>query len=279
MGKGVKYMIISALGFSLMQLCVKYLKHLPVTEIVLFRSIISLVLSLAILQKEKVNPFGNSKKYLILRGVFGVTALSLFFYTLQNLPIATAITIQYLSPIFTALFAIKILKEPMKKMQWVYFFISFLGIAVIKGFNQEVELKYLVAGVVSAIFAGLAYNMIRKVKDTDHPVVVVFYFPLIATPVMALLSINYWVMPIGMDWVYLILMGIFTQIAQVYMTKGWQSGQANKIASLKYIGIVFALFFDFTLFNILPEWTTIVGIVLVLSGVLLNVVKPFKLKN
>ena len=274
---GIKYMLISSFAFSLMQLCVKALSDLPFTELVFFRSLISLGLSLAILKRARVHPLGNNKLFLVLRGVFGVTALSLFFFTLQNLPIATAVTIQYLSPAFTALFAIFILKEPMKPLQWVFFGLSFLGIGLIKGFEDEVETIYFVAGVVSAVFAGLAYNMIRKVKDTDHPVVVVMYFPLIATPIMGIISIFYWETPQGLDWILLLLMGVFTQIAQVYMTKAWQSEAANKIASLKYVGIFFALGWDFLLFDITHGWATFAGIALVLSGVVLNVL--FKTKK
>jgi drug/metabolite transporter (DMT)-like permease len=254
-----------------MQLCVKFLSHIPFTELVFFRSLISIVLSLGMIYKLRINPLGNNRKFLVLRGVFGVTALSLFFYTLQKLPIATAITIQYLSPILTSVFAIWILKEPVPTKRWLFFGISFLGILVMKGFNPDLELKYFIAGLISAVFSGLAYNMIRKVKDTDHPVVVVLYFPLIATPVMAVVSLFYWVTPVGLDWLYLLLMGIFTQIAQVYMTKGWQSDKAGKIAGLKYIGIGFALFFDFSIFGIVPSWQVLGGIALVLSGVLMNV--------
>ena len=264
-------MLISAFAFSLMQVCVKMLTGYPVTELILFRSIVSLVLSLGVLFRVRVSPFGNSKKYLILRGIFGVTALSMFFYTLQKLPIATAITIQYLSPIFTSLFAIWILKEPMRKKQWLFFAISFAGILVMKGLNNDIKIEYLLIGVVASAFAGLAYNMIRKVKDTDHPVVVVLYFPLIAIPVMAVFSYYEWKTPVGVEWLILLAMGIFTQIAQVAMTKAWQMESANKVASLKYVGIVFALFFDFTLFSIIPPWTTVAGILLVLLGVVLNV--------
>ncbi len=271
MSKGVQYMIISALGFSLMQLCVKFLSHIPFTELVFFRSLISIVLSLGMIYKLRISPLGNNRKFLVLRGVFGVTALSLFFYTLQKLPIATAITIQYLSPILTSVFAIWILKEPVPARRWLFFGVSFMGILIMKGFNPDLELKYFIAGLVSAVFSGLAYNMIRKVKDTDHPVVVVLYFPLIATPVMAVISLFYWVTPQGIDWIYLLFMGIFTQIAQVYMTKGWQSDKAGKIAGLKYIGIGFALFFDFSIFGIVPSWQVLGGISLVLAGVLLNV--------
>ena len=270
-------MLFSSFAFSLMQLCVKALSHLPFTELVFFRSLVSLFLSLVILKRAKVNPLGNNKLFLILRGVFGVTALSLFFFTLQNLPIATAVTIQYLSPAFTALFAIFILKEPMKPLQWVFFGLSFIGIGFIKGFDDDVETIYFVSGVVSAVFAGLAYNMIRKVKDTDHPVVVVMYFPLIATPVMGVVSFFYWETPLGWDWLLLLLMGVFTQIAQVYMTKAWQSEAANKIASLKYVGIFFALGWDILLFDITHGWATFVGIGFVISGVVLNVL--FKTKK
>ena len=268
--KAVPYMIVSSLGFSLMQLCVKFLSHLPTVELVFFRSLVSLILSLVTLYKLGIHPMGNNRKFLVLRGLFGATALSLFFYTLQNLPIATAITIQYLSPIFTAIFAIFILGEKMKSIQWVFFTLAFAGVAVIKGFNSDVSLKYLLAGVTSAVFAGLAYNMIRRVKDTDHPVVVVFYFPLIAIPIMGALSLFNWVTPHGKDWLILILMGIFTQIAQVYMTKAWQSDTANRIAPLKYIGIIFALSFDFFLFDIVPSFYTFIGILLVVGGVVFN---------
>lgn len=254
-----------------MQVCVKFLEGFPVSELVLFRSIISLVLSLFVVWKVGISPFGNSKVYLVLRGIFGVIALSMFFYTLQNMPIATAITIQYLSPIFTSLFAIWILKEPMKKRQWLFFAISFSGILVMKGLNNDIKTEFVVIGIIASIFAGLAYNMIRKVKDTDHPVVVVLYFPLIAIPIMTIFSLQYWKTPVGMEWLILLAMGVFTQIAQVYMTKAWQTESANKVASLKYVGIVFALFFDLTLFNIIPPLTTIAGIALVMLGVVLNI--------
>ncbi len=270
MRQSVKYMLVASFAFSLMQVCVKFLEHIPFTELVLFRSIVSLALSLVVVWRIRINPFGHNRKFLVLRGIFGVIALSLFFYTLQKLPIATAITIQYLSPVFTSLFAIWILGEPMKPRQWLFFAISFSGIIVLKGFQDGVPVKYIVAGVISAIFSGLAYNMIRKVKNTDHPVVVVLYFPLVALPLTLIASLKFWVMPQGWDWLILLLMGVFTQVAQVNMTKAWQTEEANKIASLKYIGILFALFFDFTLFGISPTWNVVAGIVLVLSGVILN---------
>jgi drug/metabolite transporter (DMT)-like permease len=263
-------MLISVVGFALMNLVVKNLKHIPATELVLFRSIVSLVLSYIMIRKRKLNPFGNNKLFLVLRGVFGVTALTIFFHTLQELPIGSAITIQYLSPIFTVIFAIFFLKEKMQPIQWLFFLIAFAGIAVIKGFDPNITFRLLVLGITSAIFSGLAYNCIRKLKDTDHPVVVVFYFPLIATPIMLILSYFNFVMPIGWDWLLLLLMGILTQIAQIYMTKAYQHSQMDKTAPLKYLGIIFAIAFDVLIFGVVYTPLAYVGIALVIAGVVLN---------
>lgn len=272
-------MLISVLGFSLMNLTVKYLDRLPATELVLFRSIVSLILSLYFIRRRNLSPWGNQKIYLIGRGLAGVTALSLFFYTLQKLPLGSAITLQYLSPIFTALFGIFILKEKVKWWQWLFFGLSFGGIALIKGFDTEISPLLFVLGISSSIFAGLAYNFIRKVKNTDHPLVVVLYFPLIATPVMAVISIFNWVTPIGLEWALLLLMGILTQIAQINMTKALQLVEANEITGFKYLGVIFALGFDFFLFGHTYEWPVLVGMVLVVSGVLLNLLLKAHLRQ
>lgn len=264
-------MLLSTLGFALMQLTVKFLDRLPATELVLFRSAVSLLLSLQFIWRKRINVWGNNKKFLILRGVFGVTALSLFFFTLQRLPMGSALTMQYLSPIFTTLFGIFLLREKVRHWQWLFFLISFAGIALIKGFDPNITPLLLGLGIVSSIFAGLAYNCIRILRKTDHPVVVVLYFPLVATPIMAIVSAFNWVTPIGWEWLLLVLMGCFTQVGQIYMTKALQSAELNTITSFKYLGVVFALSFDFFIFGTTYQPLALVGIVLVLAGVIINV--------
>lgn len=270
-------MLISVVGFALMNLTVKYLKGIPATELVLFRSLVSLVLSYIIIKRKKLNPLGNNRKLLMLRGVFGVIALTLFFYTLQYLPLGSAVTIQYLSPMFTAFFAIFLLKQPTRPLQWFYFLVAFAGVFLIRGFDPNITPLLLLAGLGSAVFAGLAYNVIARLKDSDHPIVVVFYFPLIATPAMLVFSFFYWETPQGWQWPLLLLMGVLTQIAQLYMTKAYQVSAVNQVAGLKYLGLLFALGFDFFLFGITYPPMAMLGIGFVLSGVLLNIIHKGKL--
>jgi drug/metabolite transporter (DMT)-like permease len=119
----------------------------------------------------------------------------------------------------------------------------------------------------------MAYTCIRKLKDSEHPLVVVLYFPLVAIPIMSIVSYFNWVQPKGNDWIILLLMGIFTQIAQVLMTKGIQSGIANKIISLKYVGTIYALGIGYILFGESYGIMSFIGILMVLSGVILNLSK------
>ncbi len=272
MSTGVRFMLVSTFSFSLMQLCVKFLPHLPAHELILFRSIISLVLSLGFLVPNRINPLGNNRRLLLMRGFFGMMALSLFFLTLQELPLASAVTIQYLSPIFTSIIAIFILGERMRGRQWLFIAIAFAGVVVLKGFDERVSTLFLLLGIASSLFAGAAYNCVRLLKDSDHPVVVVFYFPLVATPVMAVLSWFEWVTPVGTDWVWLLLLGVFTQVGQLYMTKALQAEKANLVTSMKYLGAVYALVYGYFLFDETYDLLSLLGIVLVLAGVVLNVV-------
>lgn len=268
---GVRFMLIATFAFSLMQLCVKFLSHLPVVELILFRSLVSLSLTLFYLKKLGIEPFGHNKKYLILRGVSGVAALTMFFYTLQVMPLGSAVTLQYLSPIFTSVIAIFLLREKVLPLQWPFFALSFAGVLMLKGFDERMAFWPMMAGIGSAMFAGLAYNAIRKVKDTDHPLVVVFYFPLIATPVMFFASMFVWQWPQGWDWLFIILLGVFTHIGQLNMTKALQAEEASKVTSLKYLGTLYALIYGLMFFGEKYTLWGILGIVLVTAGVVLNV--------
>ncbi|MFW5760678.1 MAG: EamA family transporter, partial [Cyclobacteriaceae bacterium] len=108
--KGIRYMLLATFVFSSMNVCVKLVPHLPPVEIVFFRSLISLVLSYSFLKSQKEFSWGNNKLNLIMRGIFGAIALILYFKTLQHIPLASAVTIQFLAPIFTAIMGIFLVK-------------------------------------------------------------------------------------------------------------------------------------------------------------------------
>lgn len=263
-------MLASTFLFALMNVCIKQISHLPATEVIVFRSIISLIISWVVLYREKVPLLGNNRKVLLLRGVFGGISLLMYFTTIQQIPLASAQTLQYLSPIFTAVFAIFIVKEKLSPLQLAFLLLSLLGVFLIQGFDSRVSIFYAVLGIVAAAFAGLAYNCIRKLKTTEHPMVIIFYFPLVCLPIAAVWSCFNWVKPVGWDWLFLILVGVFTQMAQYFMTKAYQAEVLAKIAPLNYIGIIYALVFGFVFFDEGFNFISLSGMALVGLGVVLN---------
>ncbi|MDW3192705.1 MAG: EamA family transporter [Cytophagales bacterium] len=269
---GVRYMLYATFTFALMKVFVKAIPHIPAIEIIFFRAIVSLAISFYFLKKQKVSIWGNNKPVLIARGVTGSVALILYFYLLHAIPLATAATLQYLAPIFTTVLGVFIVKEKVNPWQWVFFAISFVGVMVVQGFDVRISYLHLGIGIATSFFMGLAYNFVRKLNTTEHPLVIILYFPLVLLPIGAVWSYFVWVTPVGWDWLMLLGVGILTQIAQFFMTKSYQHEEVSKVSILNYVGLIYALLFGFFLFDETFNIATYMGMALVVVGVIANVV-------
>ncbi len=274
-------MILATVFFALMQLTVKYLNRIPAIELVFFRCLVSFVLSAGMLAYERVPLLGKPKnRWLLLgRGAIGAIALSLFFITLQKLPLASAVLIQFLSPIFATVLGMFLVGEKVKPWQYMFFALSFSGVLVIRGFNTDLSWLYVGFGLASAMLAGVAYNIIRKLKNAEHPLVIIFYFPLVTMPVTGIWVAFNWVQPVGYEWLLLLACGVFTQIAQYFMTVAYQSDEISKVASLKYMGIIYALLLGYFLFDEAITWSLIGGMALVILGIVLNLAYKRRLEK
>lgn len=239
-------------------------------EIVLFRCLVSLLICLFILQQEKVEWQGSNRKLLLARGIFGTLALFTFFKTLGEMPLGTAVTIQYLSPIFTTIIAVFVLNEKVKHAQWLFFLLSFAGVLIIKGFDSSISLSIFLYGVASAAFSGFAYNMVRSLKGKEHTMVVVLHFQLVGVVAGFLFTLFDWVTPAPIEWFYMLMIGLCTQVGQVQLTKALQLEKVANVTILNYLGVIYALFFSITLFGEKYPATAILGIMLVMTGILLN---------
>lgn len=265
-------MLAATLWFSLMNLFVKMMPEMPIPVVLLFRAIITLSFSAWQIRQLGLLPWGNNRPVLWLRGLFGTGGLALYFITLQNIPLAGAVTLQYLSPIFTLIFTRIVLGEKFKWIQGLFFILSFIGVYAIGHTDERLTWIWLATGIGSAVFSGLAYTMIRKASRTEHPVVVVFYFPLIALPLVGIWSFFDWKNPEGMEWIWLIGTGLSTQFAQLAMTKAFMQEKAAKVSSLQYLGLLYALILGWLFFGEGFKPATIMGMVLVSLGVILNVI-------
>ena len=263
-------MMYATFLFALMNVMVKLVPHIPAVEVVFFRSLVTLLISGGVLRAQRKNIWGNNRKLLVLRGASGAIALVMYFYLLQSIPLASAVLFQFITPIFTAILGIFILKEKVYPLQWVFFLIALGGILFIQGFDSRIPLMFVFFGLGASLFAGLAYNCVRKLAATDQAMVIVFYFPLVTLPVTGIYLLFDWVTPSLTDWVIMLGIGLVVQFAQYFMTKAYQTEELSKAVSIKYMSIIYALFFGFIFFGETYTVATYLGMVLVMVGVGLN---------
>tara|TARA_B100001540_G_C15718762_1_gene602014 strand:- start:606 stop:1232 length:627 start_codon:yes stop_codon:yes gene_type:complete len=193
------------------------------------------------------------------------------FALIKNIPLGTAVMLIYLSPIFTALIAVYWLKERVRPIQWFYLLVCVFGVFVLKKGEISLTFEMLLLGVGASSIAGLAYNCVRVCRKTDHPLVVVFYFPLIGAPVAFVLIFLFqeWIWPTTFDWFLIIALGGFTQIAQIALTKALQGDKAANAMVLKYLGVIHAFFIGWFFFDEGITAISAFGVLIILLGIVL----------
>lgn len=269
--KVIKYMVISTFSFACMNVLVKYLVNINPHQIVFFRSAGSLFFTFGFLLRNKIPILGNRRKLLVLRGLVGVSSMTLFFMSIKYLPVGTAVSLRYLAPIFAAIFSILFLRQKVAPIRWFFFAMAFSGVLIIKGLDAEVDSYGLFLVLLASVFSGLVYMIIGKIGRDDHPVVIVNYFMVIATITGGILSIANWVNPVGVEWVLLSSLGVFGYFGQVFMTRAFQMASTSHVAPLKYIEVIFTVLFGLTLFGEIYTFWSLLGITLIILGLILNV--------
>jgi drug/metabolite transporter (DMT)-like permease len=266
------YLLASTLLFALVNVCIKNLPDIPAGEIILFRSAISLGLTLLMLRAVRTAPWGHAPQRpdLVWRGVAGTAALVLGFLTIKQLPLAPAVTLQYLGPIFTAVAGIWLLGQPVRRWQWLFFVISLGGVALAQGVSH-LGWAGVALGLGAAATSGLSYVFNSRVGQKEHPLVVIFYFQLVTLPVAVLWTAFDWHRPQGHEWLWLATVGLLTQAALWCVTQSYQRGkQAASIAALDYLGLVYAAAFGYWFFDEKIKPLAYGGMAIVLLGVALN---------
>jgi drug/metabolite transporter (DMT)-like permease len=276
---GIRAMIVGAFWFSLMGLFVKLAgRRLGSMEIVLARSVITLGLSWWSLWRLGVDPFGTNRRLLLVRGTLGSTALLCYFYSIVHLPLGEATLIQYTNPVFATVLAAMILDESLRPAEIVCLVTSLVGVvfivhppAVFGGSAPPQNPLYIAAALAGAACSGAAYTLVRKMRGTEHPIVIVSYLPLLGVPMSLPFALADWTWPNAAEWLILLGVGVTTQLAQISMTRGLQLERTARATTAGYLQVAFAVLWGAVFLGEIPDgWTlagatTVIGSTLVLS--------------
>ena len=271
--QGARALVLSSLAFSLMTVCVKQLGgRIPVSEIVLVRSVVSIALTGTAMALGGINPLGSNRRLLLLRGICGSIALLCFFEAITSLPLASATVLQYTYPTFTAGAAWLLLGERLRRRIGIAVVLGWIGVVMViqpewLGAGQiGLATQPVMAALGGALFTALAYVCVRRLSTNEHPLVIILYFPLVSIPLTLPMVIQNGVWPVGLDWLWLLGVGVLTQLGQIWVTKGLSCLPAARATSLNYVQVLFAASWGWIWFNESITAFTCMGATLVLSA-------------
>ena len=258
--KGPLILSVSMVSFAAMTALAKIAgDEVPAIEIVFFRGLIGLPIVLAFVKKSGSTLRGNRLDLLIFRGISGTTSLIMFFYAVTQIPVADAILLNQSTPIFVLPLAAIFLGEIITRKHVLLVITAIVGVAmVIKPGADIVNIPGLIA-FVSALFAAIAYVLVRKLAQSDHPSTIVFWFTLITTVTSAPLAMPGFVVPRIEIFVAIIGVGVFATAGQLLMTLAYRHAEAGRLSVFGSMGAVFGAGIDFLLWDHIPDIWTVVG--------------------
>lgn len=268
------WMLAASLLFASMGVCVKMASEqgFSAAEIVFYRSAISVILMLPVLWWKGTSLATPHWRFHLLRSVSGFVALTLYFWSITLLPLATAVTLNYTAPIFLAVLLVVVSGERLKPVMGLALTIGLIGVVVLlhPTFQSE-QIFGGVIGLCSGMLAAVAYFNVRELGAKGEPEQrIVFYFSFIST----LGSLGWlWFSDIHpVTWQNVgLLLGVagFATVAQLAMTRAYKRGKTLLSASLAYTTVIFSSLYGMWFWNEhlgLDAWLAI-GMI-VLSGIL-----------
>ena len=265
--KGVLFIIISAFGFAMMSAFVKLSGDLPSFQKTFFRNITSCIIAFILIIINKESFFGKleNQKTLILRSVFGTLGIVFNFYAIDKLVLSDANMLNKLSPFFVIIFSAIFLKEKINTKQGLAIIVAFIGALFIIKPQFNFDIVPSLIGVLGAICAAAAYTCLRALGGKEKYYTIVFYFSFFSTiAILPFMLIVYKEMSM-LQFVYLILAGIFASIGQFGITIAYKYAKAKEISIFDYSNILFSAIISIVLFNVIPDYLSVIGYIIIFA--------------
>jgi drug/metabolite transporter (DMT)-like permease len=266
-------MVVAGFLFACMGVFVKLgAQYFSSAELVFYRSLFGLIVMFIIIRSRGLPLATDHLPTHLWRGLSGFVALMLFFYAISRLPLATAITLNYTSPLFLALLSTVVLKEHPRRLLLSALLLGFVGIVLLlRPTLHQGQVITGLLGLGSGFLAGVAYFNVRQLGLRGEPEWrVVFYFTLIATVGAGLWMLLHVFHPLSLHGFLLLLgLGGSATLAQLAMTRAYRLGHTLVVAGLAYSTVLFATLLGIAVWHEMPSagsWLAIAFIAA--SGVL-----------
>lgn len=287
--RGIIYMLLAALGFSVMGGAAKSIKDsFSAGQLVFWRNAIGfLALLPGLIIKPPVQEGGQLPR-LVFRGMMGAIALYTLLYCILHIPLGTAMSYNLTSALFIAIFSFFLFGEYHGKKVLFAVLLGFAGMLFIYKPNIHLPWYYHLAGLISGIVSAIAYLTLGRLSKYYDPRVIVLSFLVcgIVVPVITMiihyttgapadgLFIINWKWPAGIEWLAISILGLAALFGQYFVTRAYGSDKAGIVSVFGYANIVYSVFIGMALGDAFPDWMSSLGILCIIgSGVIISLVK------
>jgi len=240
-------------------------QDLPLTELMFLRSLIALPVLLAFLLRGGHPLMVKDRRHLLLRMVFGTSAMYCFYYALTHMPLADCVFIGRTQPLFLTLLAPFLTGEHGKKNVWIAILLGLAGTGLVMKPQASWSLAAWVA-LFAAFLAALAHLMVRRLSRSDAPPVIVFNFTFLLCCISGLLSLPTLIRPDSRQWLLLIAVAGFASLGQYLLTRAYSLDQAPTVAAASYASVVISVIYGYIFWGELPLLSSIFGALLIVAG-------------
>ncbi|MCA0400641.1 MAG: DMT family transporter [Proteobacteria bacterium] len=218
-------------------------------------------------------PSREAVKTNVLRGSIVAVSATLFFYGLQTLPLAEAVSFSFLSPLFLAFFGALILKEVVGRNTVIGLIIGFMGMLVMVlgqgAMGTTLHLPGALAAICSAITYALSLVLLRQRAQQDALVSIVVFQNAVPAAIMALPAFWVWVPIAPGDHLLFVILAAMGVAGHLLMGAAFRRAEASKLAVTEYSALVYATLLGFLFFNEMPGLATFAGTGLIVIGTLI----------
>ena len=271
---GALWMLVAGFLFGCMGVFVKLgAQYFSNVELAFYRSFLGLLMVYAIIRQQGGSVATAHWGGHLWRGISGSIALLLFFYCITVLPLATAVTLNYTSPLFLTMLAMLVLKERFHAPIAFAIALGFVGMVLL--LHPTLEDGQIVPGLLglaSGFLAGIAMLNVRQLGLLGEPDWrVVFYFSLIASLMSGCAMLFGAIHPLNATGLPILIgLGGSATLAQLAMTRAYRTGATQVVGSLSYSTVLFASLFGMVLWGEALPLAGWVGMMLIIAGGVLS---------
>ena len=268
--KAIALMLIAALGFSLMNVLIRWTaSEMHSFQIVFFRNLFGLVFMLPWLIRHGYKSFKTERLPLfIIRSILGLLSMMCYFWAITVLPLAKAVALSFTVPLFVTIGASIFLKEDVHLRRWIAVIVGFVGTLVILRPSIDGDLFASLVVVASSVTMAASVLIIKSLSKTESTNVIVMYMVLLMTPLSFPAAVTVWQWPSIDMWILLILMGFLGSFAHLMFTHSLKISDVSIVMPFDFARLPFIIVLAWLIFDqSVDKWTIIGAGIVFASGV------------